>query len=96
MLMELVSLHRYVGFYSSLTPLPGQLDFHQSCKYTLGATFTIISRNFLIARHKSFGRVTIARHNIKQVLWLAIATRDILLTATSAFSLFFVLQIVLN
>ena len=59
--------------YSSLTPLPGQWDRRQSCKYTLGATFVIISQNFLIARHKSFGRATIARHNIKHVLWRAIA-----------------------
>ena len=60
--------------YSSLTPLPGQWDCHQSCKYTLGATFVIISQNFLIARHKSFGRATIAHHNIKHVLWRAVAT----------------------
>ena len=52
--------------YSSLTPLSGQWDCRQSCKYTL---------NFLIARHKSFGRATIASHNIKHVLWRAIAAR---------------------
>ena len=50
--------------HSSLTPLPGQWDRRQSCKYTLGATFVIISQNVLIARHISFGRATIARHNI--------------------------------
>ena len=61
--------------HSSLTPLRGQWDRHQSCKYTLGATFVIISQNFLIARHKSFGCATIARHNIKHVLWRAIAAR---------------------
>ena len=32
--------------HSSLTPLPGQWDHRQSCKYTLGATFVIISQNF--------------------------------------------------
>ena len=58
---------------SSPTLLPGQWDCHQSCKYTLGATFVIISQNFLIARHKSFGCATIARHNIKHALWRAIA-----------------------
>ena len=42
--------------HSSLTPLPGQSDRRQSCKYTLGAIFFIISEKFLIARHKSFGR----------------------------------------
>ena len=60
---------------SSLTALTGQWDRHQSCKYTLEATFVIISQNFLIAHHKCFGRVTIARHNIKLVLWRAIAAR---------------------
>ena len=45
----------------------------QSCNYTLGAAFVIISQNFLIVRHKSFGRVTIAHHNIEHVLWRAIA-----------------------
>ena len=59
---------------SSPTLLPGQWDCHQSCKYTLGATFVIISQKFLIARHKSSGRATIARHNIKHVLWRVIAT----------------------
>ena len=49
---------------SSPTLLPGQWDCHQSCKYTLGATFVIISQNFLIARH-----------NIKHVLWCAIEAR---------------------
>ena len=34
--------------HSSLTPLPGQWDRRQSSKYTLGATFIIISQNFLI------------------------------------------------
>ena len=58
--------------HSSLTPLPGQRDRRQSCKYTLGATFVIISQNILIAHHKSFGLVTIACHNIKHVLWHAI------------------------
>ena len=52
----------------SLTPLPGQSDCRQSCKNTLGATFVIVSQNFLIARHKSFGLATIADHNIKHVL----------------------------
>ena len=60
---------------SSLRRIPGEWDCRQSCKYTLGATFVIISQNFLIARHKSFGRATIARHNIKHVLWRAIAAR---------------------
>ena len=55
--------------------LPGQWDRRQSCKYTLGATFGIISQFFLIARHKSFRHATIARHNIKHVLWRAIAAR---------------------
>ena len=53
---------------SSLRWIPGEWDCRQSCRYTLGATFVIISQNFLIARHKSFGRGTIARHNIKHVL----------------------------
>ena len=61
--------------HSSLTPLPGQWDPCQSCKYTSGATFVIISQNFLITRHNSFGRATIARHNIKHILWRAIAAR---------------------
>ena len=61
--------------HSSLRPPPGQWYRCQSCKYTLGATFVIISQNFLIARHKSFGRETIACHNIKHVLWRAIAAR---------------------
>ena len=60
--------------YSSLTPLPSQGDCRQSCKYTLRATFVIIFQNFLIAFHKSFGHATIARHDIKHVLWHAIAT----------------------
>ena len=60
---------------SLLTLLPGQWDRRQSCKYTLGTTFIIIYQNFLIACHKSFGHATIARHNIKHVLWRAIATR---------------------
>ena len=34
-----------------------------------------MSQNVLIARHKSFGRATIARYNIKHVLCLAIAAR---------------------
>ena len=59
---------------SLLTLLPGQWDGRQSCKYTLGATFVIISQNFLITCHNSFGHVIIARHNIKHVLWHAIAT----------------------
>ena len=59
--------------HSSLTPLPDQWDHRQSCKYTLGATFIIISQNFLIACHKSFAHATITRHNIKHVLWCAIA-----------------------
>ena len=41
----------------------------------LRATFVIISQNILTARHKSFGRATIVRHNIKHVLWRAIAAR---------------------
>ena len=60
---------------SSLTPLPSQWDRRQSCKYTLGATLVIISQKILIAHHKSFGRATIARHNIKHVLWRAIGAR---------------------
>ena len=44
-----------VLLHSSLTPLPGQWNHCQSCKYTLGATFIIISKKNLIARHKSFG-----------------------------------------
>ena len=67
--------------HSSLTPLPGQWDRHQSCKYSLGATFVITSHNFFITRHKSFGCATLARHNIKHVLWHAIAARMALLTA---------------
>ena len=51
--------------HSSLTLLPRQWDLRQSCKYILGATFVIISQHFLITRHKSFGRATIARRNIK-------------------------------
>ena len=61
--------------HSSLTLLPGHWDRYQSCKCTLGATFVIISQHFLITRHKSFGRATIARCNVKHVLWLAIAAR---------------------
>ena len=61
--------------HSSLTPLPGQWDRCQSCKYILGATFVIISRNFLITHHKSFGCVTITCHDRKLVLWCAIAAR---------------------
>ena len=34
--------------HSSLTPLPGQWDRHQSSKYILGAIFVIISQNSLI------------------------------------------------
>ena len=68
-------LRCWLLLHSSLTPVPGQWDRRQSCKYTLGSTFVIISQNFLIARHKSFGCATIARHNIKHVLWGAIATR---------------------
>ena len=55
--------------------LPGQWDPRQSCKYTLGAIFGIISQKFLIIRHKFLGRATIVRHNIKHVLGRAIATR---------------------
>ena len=61
--------------HSSLASLPCQWGRRQSGKYTLGATFVIISEIFLIARHKSFGHVTIARHNIKHVLWRATAAR---------------------
>ena len=61
--------------HSSLTLLPGQWDHHQSCKYTLGATFVIIFQHFLITHHKSFGHATIAHVNIKHFLWRAIATR---------------------
>ena len=52
-------------------------DTAASCKCTLGyiCTFVIISQHFLITRHKSFRRATIARHNIKHVLWRAIAAR---------------------
>ena len=60
---------------SSLAPLPGQWDRRQCCKYTLGATFVSIAQNILIARHKSLGRATIARHNIKHALCRAIAAR---------------------
>ena len=63
------SLRCSLLLHSSLTLLPGQWDRRQSCKYTLGATFVIISQNVLIARYKSFGHATIARHNIKHVLW---------------------------
>ena len=62
-------LRCWLLLHSSLTLLPGQWNHCQSCKYTLGTTFAIISQNFLIARHKFFGRVTIACHNIKHVLW---------------------------
>ena len=55
--------------------LPGQWDRRQSCKYTLVTTFGIISQNFLIAGHNFFGCAAIARHNIKHVLWRAIAVR---------------------
>ena len=41
--------------HSSLTPRPSQWDCRQNCKYTLGATFVIISQNVLIARHKLLG-----------------------------------------
>ena len=61
--------------HSSLTPLSGQSDGCQSCKYTFGATVVIISQNFLIARHKSFGHTTIACHTLKHVWWRAIAAR---------------------
>ena len=40
---------------SSLTPLPDQWDRCQSSKYTLGATFVIISQNFLIERLNLLG-----------------------------------------
>ena len=46
--------------HPSLILLPGQWDCPQSCKYALWATLVIISQNFLIACHKSFGRTTIA------------------------------------
>ena len=62
-------LRCWLLLHSSVTLLPGQWDHRQSCKYTLGTTFVIISQNFLIARHKFFGRVTITCHNIKHVLW---------------------------
>ena len=68
-------LRCWLLLHSSMTPLPGQWDRRQSCKYTLGATFVIISQKFLIARHKSFGRATIVSHNVKHVLWRAIAAR---------------------
>ena len=42
---------------------------------SLGATFVVISQKFFVARHKSFGRATIAHHNMKHVLWRVIATR---------------------
>ena len=60
--------------FTALFPEPqtSQWDRRQSCKYALGATFVMISQNFLIARHKCFGRATITRHNIKHVLWRAI------------------------
>ena len=41
--------------HSSLTPLSGQCDCSQSCKYTLGASFVIISQNFLIAHQNLLG-----------------------------------------
>ena len=61
--------------YSSLTLLTDTAtrSVNLRCESTLGVTFVIISQNVLIARHKSFGRATIARHNIKHVLWRAIA-----------------------
>ena len=58
--------------HSSLTPLPGQWDRRQSCKYTLGPSF-FISQNCLIVRHESFRCVTIASYIIKHVLWRAIS-----------------------
>ena len=54
--------------HSSPTPLPSQSDRRQSFKYSLGATFVIISQTILIGRHKPFGCATIACHNIKHVL----------------------------
>ena len=81
--------------HSSLTPLPGQWDRRQSCKYTLGATFVITSQNFLIACHKSFGRVTIARHKIKHVLWRTIAARVAFYSRPDLIC-FFHLQIILR
>ena len=59
--------------HSLLTLLPGQWDRYQSCEYTFGATFLIISQKFLIACYKSFGCATITRHNIKHVLCRAVA-----------------------
>ena len=38
-------------------------------------TATRSAQHFLITRHKSFGRTTIVRHNIKHVLWRTIAGR---------------------
>ena len=61
--------------HSSPTPLPSQWDRRQSFKYSLGATFVIISQTILIGRHKPFGCATIACHNIKHILWPTIATR---------------------
>ena len=70
------SLLNIIRRFKLASSLPGQWDRRQSCKYTLGATFGIKSQNFLIARHKSFGRATIASHNIKPFfLWRAIAAR---------------------
>ena len=68
-------LRCWLFLHSLLKPLQCQSDRRQSCKYSLGATFVIISQNFLIASHKSFGRATIASHNITHVLWRAIAAR---------------------
>ena len=60
---SLLNIIRRLNLASSL---PSQWDRCQSCKYTLGTTFGIISQNFLIARHKYFGRAAIAHLNIKQ------------------------------
>ena len=49
--------------HSTLTPLPGQWDRGQSSKYTLGATFIIISQNFLIEHLNLLG--VRPRRNIK-------------------------------
>ena len=67
--------------------LPGQWDRRQSCKYNLGTSFGIISQNFLIACHKSFGHATITHHNRKHVLWCTIAARLAFYSQPSLYSI---------
>ena len=68
--------------------LPGQWDRRQSCKYNLGTSFGIISQNFLIACHKSFGHATITHHNRKRFMVYNCRTFGILLTAKPVFYCF--------